>query len=49
MKKKIASLLALAMLTSTLCVPSFAADSAIKQSDSGFFYIEASGDQIALC
>ena len=48
MKKKIASLLAIAMLTGTLCVPSFAADSAIKQSDSGFFYIEASGDQIAL-
>ena len=48
MKKKIASLLALAMLTSTLCVPSFAEDGAIKQSDSGFFYIEASGDQIAL-
>ena len=48
MKKKIASLLAIAMLTGTLCAPSFAADSAIKQSDSGFFYIEASGDQIAL-
>ena len=48
MKKKIASLLALAMLTSTLCVPSFADDGAIKQSDSGFFYIEANGDQIAL-
>ncbi len=46
--KKIALLLVLAMVLSMVCVPSFADDSVIKESASGFFYIEATDTQAAL-
>lgn len=46
--KKIALLLVLAMMLSMVCVPSFADDSVIKESASGFFYIEATDTQAAL-
>lgn len=46
--KKIALLLVFAMLLSLVCVPTFADDTAIKESASGFFYVEANGEQIAL-
>ena len=39
--KKIALLLAVVMVLSLVCVPSFADDAAIKESASGFFYVEA--------
>ena len=46
--KKIALILVFAMLLSLVCVPTFADDAAIKESASGFFYVEANGEQIAL-
>ena len=46
--KKIALLLVFAMLLSLVCVPTFADDTAIKESASGFFYVEANDEQIAL-
>lgn len=47
--KKLSLLLALAMLVSCLAIPSMAEDaSPIKESESGFYYIEADGDQIRL-
>ncbi len=46
--KKIALFLALTMLLSMVSIPSLAEDAAIKESVSGFFYVEANGEQIAL-
>ena len=47
--KKLSLLLALAMLVSCLAIPSMAEDaSPVKESESGFYYIEADGDQIRL-
>lgn len=46
--KKIALLLAVVMVLSLVCVPSFADDAAIKESASGFFYVEATETQAAL-
>lgn len=48
MKRKVSLLLALAMLISMISVPSFAEEPAIKESVSGFYYIEANGDQARL-
>lgn len=48
MKKLVSSLLVITMLA-TLCVmPAVAEESAIKESASGFFYIEANGEQAKL-
>lgn len=46
--KKIALLLVFAMVLSLVCVPSFADDAAIKESASGFFYVEGTETQAAL-
>jgi len=46
--KKIALLLVFAMVLSLVCVPSFADDAAIKESASGFFYVEGTDTQAAL-
>ena len=46
--KKLSLLLALVMLMTCIALPSFAEESAIKESASGFYYIEAEGDQIRL-
>ena len=48
MKKKVSLLLAIAMLISMISIPSFAEESIIKESASGFYYIEANGDQAKL-
>lgn len=48
MKRLFSLLLVLAMVFSMVCIPSFADDSPIKESASGFYYIEANGDQVAL-
>lgn len=46
--KKISLLLVVVMLFSIMGVPAFAEESAIKESASGFFYVEANGAQAAL-
>lgn len=46
--KKISLLLAIVMLLSMCAVPAFAEESAIKESASGFYCIEADGDQAKL-
>ncbi len=46
--KKISLFLALVMLLSVVNGLSFAQESVIKESESGFFYIEANGAQVAL-
>ena len=46
--KKLSLLLALVMLLTCTALPSLAEESAIKESASGFYYIEAEGDQIRL-
>ncbi|MBR4359500.1 MAG: glycoside hydrolase family 3 protein [Clostridia bacterium] len=46
--KKLSLLLALVMMMTCIALPSFAEESAIKESASGFYYIEANGDQIRL-
>ncbi len=43
--KRIALLLALVMLVSSIGVTAFAEESAIKESASGFYYVEANGEQ----
>ena len=43
--KKIAFLMALIMLVSCVSLSGFAAESAIKESASGFYYVEANGEQ----
>ncbi len=43
--KKLSLLLVLCLLVSCLSLPAFAEESAIKESASGFFYIEAEGDR----
>ena len=43
--KKLSLLLAVAMLFSCIAMPTLAEESVIKESASGFFYIEANGDQ----
>lgn len=43
--RKVSLLLALVMLMSTLTIPSLAEAPAVEQSASGFYYIEANGDQ----
>lgn len=43
--KKLSLLMALIMLVSCVALPSFAEESAIKESASGFYYIEAEGNR----
>ncbi len=43
--KKLSLILALAMLVSCFSIPAMAEDTAIKESASGFFYIEAEGER----
>ena len=43
--KKLSLLLALVMLMTCVALPSFAEESAIKESASGFYYIEAEGNR----
>ena len=46
--RKISLLLALILALTTLAAPALAEDAAIKESTSGFYYIEANGDQARL-
>lgn len=46
--RKFSLLLALIMALTTLAVPSLAEEPVIKESASGFYYIEANGDQVRL-
>lgn len=48
MKKLVSWLLAVTMLASLSAVPAMAEESVIKESVSGFYYIEANGDQAKL-
>ena len=48
MKKKVSLLLAIAMLFSAIGIPAFAEEPVIKESASGFYYIEANGEQVKL-
>ena len=45
MKKLVSWLLAVTMLASLSALPAMAEESVIKESVSGFYYIEANGDQ----
>ena len=47
-RRALALVLALTMLLSSTAIPVFAAESAIKESASGFYYIEATPTQEAL-
>lgn len=46
--KKASLLLAMVMLLSVVSIPAFAEESVIKESTSGFYYVEANGEQVAL-
>ena len=46
--KKLSLLLVLALIVSCFSIPAMAEESVIKESASGFYYIEANGDQIRL-
>lgn len=46
--KKVSLLLAVVMLLSVVGAPALAEDAAIKESASGFYYVEANGEQVAL-
>lgn len=48
MKKLVSWLLAVTMLASLCALPAAAEESAIKESASGFYYIEANGEQVKL-
>ena len=48
MKKKVSLLLAIAMLFSAIGIPAFAEEPVIKESASGFYYIEENGEQARL-
>lgn len=48
MKKLVSWLLAVTMLASLSALPAMAEESVIKESESGFYYIEANGDQAKL-
>ena len=48
MKKLVSWLLAVTMLASLSALPAMAEESVIKESVSGFYYIEANGDQAKL-
>lgn len=48
MKKKVSLLLAIAMLFSAIGIPAFAEEPVIKESVSGFYYIEENGEQARL-
>ena len=48
MKKLVSWLLAVTMLASLCALPAAAEESAIKESASGFYYIEANGEQAKL-
>lgn len=46
--RKLSLLLAVIMLMTCVAIPSFAEEEAIKESEGGFYYVEANGDQAYL-